>query len=212
MYDELYKKAKFDDIDIIKSDFYRFVHTENNEIKLTLNRLTYDDTYYNKILNPKKDKFVFTFIMNTWSGIYSRKFLKKYDIRHSETPGASFQDNSFWFATLTNANKILIYDKPFYMNRRDNSESSVFNKNKIFAMKYEYDHIYNTLSKNNELKKTFLPEYQYYRYKAYMASLNRSSLEHALDFINQFKQDYELSEAKGEKNLELFSIGAKENL
>ena len=30
----------------------------------------------------------------------SAKFIEKYGIRHNETPGASFQDNGFWFQTF----------------------------------------------------------------------------------------------------------------
>ena len=66
--------------------------------------------------------------MNTWSGIYNLEFLNKWEIRHNETPGASYQDNGFWFKTFCRAEKIWFINKPYYMNRRDNPNSSMFSK------------------------------------------------------------------------------------
>ena len=85
------------------------------------------------------DIFPFKFIINTWCGIYKRDFIEKYHIRHNETPGASFQDNGFWFQTFMFAKTAYFMDTPFYMNRRDNPNSSVKNKEKVYAIKNEYD-------------------------------------------------------------------------
>lgn len=77
------------------------------------------------------------FIMNTWSGIYRRDFLEQYKIRHHETPGASFQDNGFWFQTFIYAKRAMILDTPYYMNRRDNPNSSVNNREKVYCINQE---------------------------------------------------------------------------
>ena len=82
MYEDLYNIAEANHLDFIKADFYRFNHNESGEEVLYLNKLTDDINYYNRIINPRKEKNVFKFIMNTWSGIYSREFLVRNNIRH----------------------------------------------------------------------------------------------------------------------------------
>ena len=76
--------------------------------------------------------------MNTWSGIYRRDFLLRNQIRHNETPGASFQDNGFWFQTFCLAKSVVFLDSIFYMNRRDNPNSSVYDSNKVYFVSEEY--------------------------------------------------------------------------
>ena len=89
--------------------------------------------------------------MNTWSGIYKREFLEQHHIRHNETPGASFQDNGFYFQTFVYAKRAMIVDKPYYMNRRDNPNSSVNNREKVYCCNVEYDYIREILMKDPDL-------------------------------------------------------------
>lgn len=44
----------------------------------------------------------------------------------------------------------MIIDKPYYMNRRDNPNSSVHNKEKVYCMNVEYDHIRELLVRDKE--------------------------------------------------------------
>ena len=128
MYGDLYELAKKYDLDLIKADFCRFVHDENGKEIATYNALTGDPSAYNHVVDPAQEPQVFKYIMNTWSGIYKRSFLEEHHIRHNETPGASFQDNGFWFKTFCYAKRMYFVNKPYYMNRRDNPNSSVHNK------------------------------------------------------------------------------------
>ncbi len=121
----LYKIAKKKDLDFIKADFYRF-RGEGKNKELIYNHLTDNRNYYNRVLNPQQNKALFNLIMNTWSGIYKKSFLDHYTIRHHESPGASYQDTGFWFQTFCYATRVYFLDEPFYMNRRDNPNSSVF--------------------------------------------------------------------------------------
>lgn len=212
MYEKLFKIAETNSLDLIKADFYRFVRNDNGEETLFYNHLTDDISYYKRVINPKEELVIFTFIMNTWSGIYKNSFLKSNHIKHNETPGASFQDTGFWFQTFCYANKVFFLNEPLYMNRRDNPNSSVFNKSKIFCPCDEYDFIYSILQCDAELKNSFLPAYQYMRYKGYMASLNRSGPQHKLQFLKRFSQDFRFSENIGELDESMFTKGAKNTL
>ena len=149
MYETLYNIAEENNLDFVKSDFYRFKGAGDN-LELFYNKLSADDTFYNRVLTPNNEPKTYNFIMNTWCGIYKRTFLNKYNIMHNETPGASFQDNGFWFQTFMWAQRAYFLNKPFYMNRRDNPNSSVYDKSKIFQVLEEFDWIENLIYKNKK--------------------------------------------------------------
>jgi len=95
MYETLYIEAVENDVDLIKADFCRFTGSGEN-LEKSYEKVARKAENYNRIINPRKELEIFHFVMNTWSGIYKRDFLEKHNIRHNETPGASFQDNGFW--------------------------------------------------------------------------------------------------------------------
>jgi len=145
MYEELYKKARCKNLDLIKSDFYRFVRDDNGEYKFDYIEIDRSKKFYNKVLNPEDNLDVFRLVMNTWSGIYKTEFIRKFNIKHNVTPGASFQDNGFWFQTFCNASRVYFYNKAFYKNRRDNENSSVKSKGKVYCFSEEYHFIHDFL-------------------------------------------------------------------
>ena len=38
------------------------------------------------------------------------EFIRENNIRHNETPGASFQDNGFWFQAISLAKSVVMFD------------------------------------------------------------------------------------------------------
>lgn len=210
MYEILYYEAVINDVDFVKADFCRFTGSGKN-IKKTYERVAKEDSNYHRIINPQNELKIFRFIMNTWNGIYKRDFIEKYHIRHNETPGASFQDNGFWFQTLAFATKTYFLKKPFYMNRRDNENSSVHNKGKVFAMCKEYDFIRNILDnspklkENPEFKEKLIYIYQHKRFHSYIFTLNRIGSEFHKIFLEKFHEDYVLAAENNELDKTLFS-------
>ena len=194
MYEELYNIAASNNLDFIKADFHRFARDKNNNLKKDLIRVAArapDD--YNKVINPKEDTRVFHLVMQTWSGIYKRDYLIANNIRHNETPGASYQDNGFWFQTFMYAERIYFYNKPFYMNRRDNPNSSVYSKGKVYCMHEEYDHIYEILKENNELYRLYKYQYSRKKFLNFLFTYNRISDEFKYEYV--FSIQKELKEA-----------------
>ena len=193
MFEDLYQSAIEKNVDFVKADFYRFTRSEKGDMKLTYNHLSKWDEDYNRIINPQEEQRCFRFVMNTWSGIYKKAFLEEFDIRHNETPGASYQDNGFWFQTFCHAKSTLFINKPYYWNRRDNINSSVFNRQKVYCMNEEYKYIKELLLKR-ELWKQFKDVYILKKYHNYTATLNRIANEYkhqyVLDISNEFKEDY----------------------
>ena len=211
MFKNLYEIAEINNLDFVKADFYRFNHDEEGKEILYLNKLTDDISFYNRIVNPRKEKKTFKFVMNTWSGIYKKEFLVRNGIRHNETPGASYQDTDFWFQTFSLAERAYFVDKPYYMNRRDNPNSSVYSNKKVYAFCDEFDYIYSKIFAEGK-NKDLLPEFQFYRYRSYMSSLNKCVGDEKSKFIQKFKKDIQISKERGELDLSLFTEGGKKTI
>lgn len=210
MYESLYNIAKEKDLDLIKADFHRFVG-DGDKKTFYYEKLSPLEEYYNKVLNPKEDFNVFKFTINTWAGIYKRDFVEKYHIRHNETPGASYQDNGFWFQTFAFATRIYILNQPFYKNRRDNPNSSIKSKEKVLCIKEEYDFIENILEKNN-LKNIFEPIFLYKKYINYIFHLHRIDNKFKKNWLKIFAEDFAKPFEEGKITPEIFSTRIYINL
>ena len=112
MFEDLYRAAEENRLDLVKADFDRFVTGSDGERTFTRIRLSPRPADYGRVFRPVDEKESFFFVMNTWAGIYRLSFLREYGIRHHETPGASFQDNGFWFQTFLYAERVMILDVP----------------------------------------------------------------------------------------------------
>lgn len=200
MYEDLYRIAKEKDLDIVKADFYRFVRNKKGETLKTYDALSKDGTGYNEVIDPKKNDGIFRYVLNTWSGIYRRDFIEKYHIRHNTTPGASFQDNGFWFQTFCLADRIYFINKPYYMNRRDNPNSSVKSREKVYCMNEEYRFIHEFLDCYPVLKERFIFVYSMWRFRNYFWTYSRIDRKFRREYLERMST--ELNEAVRNKELD----------
>ncbi|MCR5837507.1 MAG: glycosyltransferase [Lachnospiraceae bacterium] len=205
MYEDLYNIASKNDLDFVKADFYRFTRADDGNMNLVYNHLSKNEEDYNKVFNPSETPSAIRYIMNTWSGIYKRSFLEEHGIRHNETPGASFQDNGFWFQTFVFAKRAMILNKPYYMNRRDNPNSSVKNPQKVYCMNVEYDHIRDILMKHPDLWERFKGMYWVKKLHNYNATLNRISEEFKVEYVDRISEEFARAKTKGELDQSLFT-------
>ncbi len=148
MYEKLFWAAKNNDLDVVKSDVILWWGNLNYSIEYYKKYL---DKYYNRILDGSYRKVFFEFFMNTWTGIYKKSFLDENQIRHNESPGASYQDNGFWMQTLSYCKRAMWLRDAFYMYRQDNPAASIKSKGKVTAMIKEYEYIEKILRENNKL-------------------------------------------------------------
>lgn len=204
MYEELYKVAKENELDIAKADFNRFYGSKGN-YKLEYNRVARSDENYNVVINPSENIYCFRFIMNTWSGIYNHNFLLSHGIRHNETPGASFQDNGFWFKTFAEAQRIMFLNDAYYMNRRDNPNSSVYNPQKVYCANDEYKYIHDYICSDENLKKKYMYIFSQKRYHTYLFTLNRIADTFKKEYVHVFAKDFKEADEKGELNQAYFT-------
>lgn len=206
MYEELYDKAIDHDLDFVKADFYRFTKDERTgNIQYVYNHLSKNPEDYNVVFNPSENPIALKYIMNTWSGIYRRSFLEEYNIVYNETPGASFQDNGFYFQTFVFGKRAMIVDTPYYMNRRDNPNSSVNNKSKVYAMNIEYDHIRKILIQEPEIWERFKGMYWFKKYHNYNFTTKRISDEFKWEYVERFSNEFTWARKRAELIQEVFT-------
>ena len=76
----------------------------------------------------------------------------------------------------------MIVNHPYYHNRRDNPNSSVKSKGKVYCMNVEYDFIQDILKREPEIWERFKYMYWWRKYHNYMFTLNRID--------RSFKEEY----------------------
>ena len=124
-YECLYKAAKDNDVDWVRGDIYFYYSEKPEGQQLERESIVYDNPLYDRVLDPQTDYGPYKSGLRTWSGIYKRSFLINNDIWHNETPGGSYQDVGFYLKTLFYARRVYFIEKPFYLWRQDNPNSSI---------------------------------------------------------------------------------------
>lgn len=205
MYEDLYAIAAENDLDFVKADFYRFTREENGDMQLVYHRLDSTGRWYHRVFDPSHEPQTLLFLMNTWTGIYRRSFLEAHDIRHHETPGASFQDNGFWFQTFVRAKRAMIVDKPYYRYRADNPNSSVNDRGKAYCMNAEYDYIENLLRKEPDVWERFKYMFWLKRLNNYNFTMSRIDPSLYEEYAESFQRDFTRARDLGELDRMLFT-------
>ena len=102
----------------------------------------------------------------------------------------------------------MIVDKPYYMNRRDNPNSSVHNREKVYCMNIEYDHIRDILMEHPELWERFKGMYWYKKYNNYIGTIRRIGMEYRHEFVERFSAEFKRGLEKKELDPSVFSVAA----
>ncbi len=205
MFEDLYTLAAEQSLDLVKADFYRFTHDKQGREILEYVPLDSTAQHYGKLLNPSQEPQCLCFTLNTWTGIYRRAFLQAHHIRHHETPGASFQDNGFYFQTFVYAQRAMIVNKPYYRNRRDNPNSSVKSREKVYCMNIEYDYIRDLLMQDRQLWERFQYMYWWKKYHNYRFTYNRIDNSYKPEYMARMRQEYKRAMELGQLSQECFT-------
>lgn len=205
MLEEFYRIMEQNNLDMLKSDSRTFIR-DNGEDIYTYRKVVPKNELYNAILEQEDYENKFMGYVYTWAGMYRLDFLNRYGIRHHESPGASYQDNGFWFQTSMYAERLMFIDKAFYNLRRDNPNSSFFSKGKVFAMCDEYDFIHGKIAQSQiEEKKRLFQLCFRYRYTNYMWTMNRIDPMYLPDFYLRMRRDFKSALACGEIDADRFN-------
>lgn len=193
MYEQLYQLIKEKKVDVIKADFYEFyINKEGRYIEEYCPLMPPTSPYadlYETAVNAYENDAVFRFQKYTWSGIYSTDFLRRENIVHNETPGASYQDNGFWFQTMIKAKSVYFLNRAFYRYRIDNPNSSMYSKAKVFAVCDEYDFVHKILDEMGEQGRVFYGWANFIRIRDCIGNITRVSDENKLILARKVKED-----------------------
>ena len=119
MFEVLYKIASNTKCDIVRGLYWLYWDEKGDK------RTRFFNDIYGKVFNPLENKKIFLEAPAIWSAIYKRSFLNEHDISFLPTPGASYQDTSFFFKTLLMAQKMYVVPEFLLHYRQDNMGSSV---------------------------------------------------------------------------------------
>ena len=189
MFERLYNTAKKFDAEIVKSDHYIF-STKNGMNNSTIQYICPPE-YYNKVINADMYEEIYDFSMMNWTGVYKRKFIVDNNIRHNETPGASFQDNGFWFQVMSLAKKVVMINEAFYYYRQDNPNSSINSKAKVYCICDEYEYIQKFVEANSDIKKNHFNKFFTKKVFNYLHSYKRISPEYKVEFLTRIGKEFE---------------------
>lgn len=134
MFECLYSMALEHDCDMVKSGYYLYWSAPQERHEL----IAAPQEYTDRLLLDEDYADCTIFAPSIWSAVYRREMLERWDIHFLTTPGASYQDTSFYIKTWICSRSIYISSKAWLWYRQDNMNSSVKSKNKIFAIVHEY--------------------------------------------------------------------------
>ncbi len=174
-------------LDFVRSDHDLFKGEGANRT-FTRRILTTFKGYYNKVMNPSQTVECMYLTNLMQSGMFRRAFLLEKNIMLHETPGASYQDAGFWWQTYTQAERAMFTKEIKYHLRRDNPNSSVLSKDKVFAICDEYDFIHDYLIRNK--LNQFLPMCAKRRFDNYQWNAKRIGDWHRPAFFERFAKDF----------------------
>lgn len=204
MYERLYEVAQGNVVDFVRSDFYKFKTDEQGERVVWREHLTPKRFLYRKVLDPARNLDLFNAQMLNWTGLYRTSFIRGHGIRHNESPGASYQDNGFWFQTYCCAQRIYLLDEPFYFYRQDNMASSINRDDKVFCMPDEYAWIRKFLADNPGLEAEYLSLFHYKKMHNYNFAFSLLAPQFQMPFLERYAREYCEAQAKNELDEALF--------
>ena len=154
MFERLYKLAKSNELDFVKSDFDMFIGDKEDRIFLNYRILgSAGRQLYGEVICPSDYPDILYRDVNMWNGIYSRQFIQNNFIRLNETPKAAFQDMGFIFQTFMSADRIMYVHEDANRYRRDNTSSSVYDQKSLLFIVQEYEYIYQILNERDHRNK-----------------------------------------------------------
>lgn len=205
MFEDLYRIAVENQLDMVKADFYRFERNEHGDMDMRYVYLDNTKQRYGELLHPYQDPSIIRFTMNTWSGIYRRTMLDEYHIRHNETPGASYQDNGFFFQTMVHSKQAMIVNYPYYRNRQNNPNSSVNSREKVYCSNIEYAFIRNLLVQDKDIWERFKYIYTWKMFHNYLFTIDRISEEFRVEYVRKISKEFKEAMQRGEFKKDVFT-------
>jgi len=187
MFESLYKAAKEQNADMVKSNFYDYLGG-----KSTLHKIIPTEDA-EQVIRPRECLAIFWEASFIWTGLYRRDWLNQNGIRFLPTPGASYQDVGFNFKTLACAERAWFTCNAFLHYRRDNENSSVKSAAKIWSVCDEHHEIEQFMAMRLE-RSSLVPVAMRMKYQSYYWNFRRLAIpvdrEFCLHASKEFRKDF----------------------
>ncbi len=190
MFIELYSLAKKHDADIVRCNYCEFRNGEDIIHEAVLP----EESGF--IIDPTENVRILYQAPAIWAGIYRREFLIKEKLFFLPTPGASYQDASFNFKTLTSDAKIVFTAKPYLHYRRDNESSSVKSDQKVFCINDEFAEAERYLKEKGKWQ-TFGYIFEAAKFASYHWNLLRLPKDKLEPFLLRMRAEFHDADARG---------------
>lgn len=210
MYKCLYTLAQQYELDVVKADFQRFSSMSGQYREVYANIAS--DDLYDKPIECEPARVLKNAALYSWSGIFRLAFLRENHIRHNETPGASYQDNGFWFQSMALAKRVYFHKEAFYMLRRDNPNSSIHSKHKVYCIRDEYEYILSFLEGHPMLYNELIYVYWWARFSNYRFNYLRIDAQYKADFAKHFAETAQKAEQRKEIDWSLLSVSEAKDI
>lgn len=194
MYENLWNLAEEFQADNVRSSWYEYYADRG----ITINVGTIPYRYTGKVITYKDFPEILKKRVTIWGGIFKKDFLTSNNIRCLETPGASYQDTSFIFKTLTLADRLVLTAKPYVYYRKDNLNSSCKSKSKVYFICDEYNEINNFLNTHPEIKQVINYRKLIDEYDNYIWNLLRITEDVRPEFIEKMSEIFDRYYRNGE--------------
>ena len=193
MFERLYDIAHDNQLDYVKSDFYKFVDYRGRRYYQKWERSYWgrNDDVYDRVILLKKtpQALVYGDHGNIWTGIYRRQFLLDKKIRFHETPGASYQDTGFALLCTLKAQRVMFMRDCFYRYRQGGADTSVRSQEKHSVIISEYAWIWEQMKSRgltDEVSRSF---YMAMKFHSYLWNCNRLQADGRRCFLKNLKRD-----------------------
>lgn len=188
-YEILYRAAREFDADVVRGDYFDLT-TFNGKFMLQSQQMSHDSTYYRRLICPNDELEVYGFPMHNWSGIYRMSFLRERGVRYHETPGASYQDNGFFWQVFAQTERLVYVPRGCYCYRIDNPGSSIHDPGKVYAMAGEFEWIRAWLARHPEFESRVLPAFYERLFRAHCQTYLRIGEEHRFHYARRMREQY----------------------
>lgn len=199
MFEEMLNLAEKYSLDMLKTNFYE-VYNERPNFFENMKGIPYDE-----ILGDQDIAKMLYKAPSIWSGLYKRAYLLNNKIKFNETPGASFQDTSFYYKTLLSGPRLMLSKNAYLYYRRDNTGSSMHSENKMFCIIDEFKEIRSYLLGRESSGDILKSELDYKEYLTYRNQIRELPIPFKFTFILKISEMYKFFEDSYDLNMKLFS-------
>ena len=184
MYERLMARTKLaPEIDMVRSAHYEVTGETLQKKNL------FEQKDCERVITARDCKKLFAVPCNIWSAVYRRDFLLEHGIRFLETPGASYQDTSFYFKAVLMAKAMVLTDDAYYYYRKDNVDSSVNSSGKLFCVRDEICEIDRYMDEKEIRDPYFIGVRNAFMFRGYYWNYNRLDALLKSAFYQEFRRE-----------------------